>query len=40
MSINKKFYGYELPWNKAVDIDNFEDWEEAKIKYNLNLNTS
>ena len=39
-TINKKFYGYELPWNKSVDIDNIEDWKEAKMKYRLNLKKS
>ena len=32
ISINNKFYGFEVPWNKSVDIDNLDDWEEAKKK--------
>ncbi len=33
ISVNNKFYGFELPWNKSVDIDNLDDWEEAKKKF-------
>lgn len=33
ISINNKFYGFEVPWNKSVDIDNLDDWEEAKKKF-------
>jgi len=35
-NINKKLYGYELPWEKVVDIDDMEDWGKAKILFKIN----
>ena len=28
-SINNKFYGYKIPYYKAIDIDELDDWETA-----------
>ena len=36
ITINKKFYGFELPWYKSTDIDYLEDWQEAEVKFRLN----
>ena len=36
ITINKKFYGFELPWYKSTDIDYLEDWREAEVKFKLN----
>lgn len=33
--INLKLFGYELPWNKVVDIDEVKDWEKAKILFKI-----
>lgn len=32
----KKFYGYELPRERAVDIDDLSDWKVAELFYKYN----
>lgn len=34
-TINKNLYGYQLPWDKVIDIDDIEDWKIAKKLFSL-----